>query len=275
MSVVCKICPRHCTLKEGQVGFCKARMAKGSEVISLNYGQVVSLGLDPIEKKPLYHFMPGSKILSVGSFGCNFRCDFCQNYQISMSDGSDLVKKYMSPRELVDLAEDLKNRGNIGIAYTYNEPLIGYEYVLDTSKEAHSRGLKNVLVTNGYIEKEPFLELLPYIDAVNIDLKSFNEEFYKSVGGDLKVVMESIKLAAGYAHVEVTTLIIEGINDDEGEMDSLARWLCTINPSIPLHISRFFPAYKMMDRSPTSVSTVYNLIDVAKTHLNYVYPGNC
>ncbi|HPJ77001.1 MAG TPA: radical SAM protein, partial [Clostridia bacterium] len=192
MKVKCRICPHGCILDEGQIGFCKARMNVNGEIICKNYAKLTSIALDPIEKKPLYRFMPNKMILSVGSYGCNLRCPFCQNYEISMAD-DNLVKTYDTPPDyLVNVALSLKSKGNIGIAYTYNEPFISFEYVMDSSKLAHEKGLVNVLVTNGYVCEEPLLEILPHIDAMNIDLKAFNEEFYKKIGGDLNTVLNTI-----------------------------------------------------------------------------------
>ncbi len=275
MKATCMICPRHCALEEGQTGFCRARGNRDGEIVCLNYGKLTSLALDPIEKKPLRRFFPGSMILSVGSFGCNLRCPFCQNSEISMAGESDVSAVFMSPEMLVRKALDLVPSGNIGLAYTYNEPLVGYEYVRDCAELAHGRGLKNVVVSNGTICEEPLLALLPLIDAMNIDLKGFTQEFYDKLSGNLETVKRTISLSAKQAHVEVTTLVITGENDSEAEMDALSAWLAGVDPEIPLHISRFFPCYKMLDRPPTPVETVYRLVETAKKHLRFVYSGNC
>ncbi|QQK08875.1 AmmeMemoRadiSam system radical SAM enzyme [Miniphocaeibacter halophilus] len=275
MKIRCDVCTRRCNLSEGQLGFCHARQAKDGKIISTNYGQVTSISLDSIEKKPLNNYMPGSKVLSVGSFGCNFTCEFCQNYIIATSDGSNINKRYISPKELVKMAEELVAEGNIGVAYTYNEPLIGYEYVLDCSKLIHKHSLKNILVTNGSINNEIFKEVIGHIDAVNIDLKAFSEDFYKRVGGDLQTTLENIKIAAKTTHIELTNLVIPGLNDNEEEMRKMVKWIADINPEIPLHISRFFPAYKMWDSSPTPLETIYKFVGIAKEYLKNVYPGNC
>lgn len=274
MKVICELCPHHCALEEGKTGLCRARKNVQGTIISESYGKVTSLALDPIEKKPLSRFCSGSMILSVGSFGCNLRCSFCQNSDIATADSS-IQTQYIAPQTLVDKALELVPRGNIGIAYTYNEPLVGYEYVLDCAKLARENDLKNVVVTNGMICEDPLLELLPYIDAMNIDLKAFTENFYKTVGGDLETVKNTIRLAAKVCHVEVTTLVIPGENDTVEEMDALSSWLASIDPSIALHISRFFPHWKMNDRGATPVKTVYTLAGVARKHLQYVYEGNC
>lgn len=275
MRVECQICPHHCKIKEGHLGLCKGRKNKDGEIISENYGRLTGSALDPIEKKPLYHFYPGSRILSVGSYGCNLNCPFCQNCDISMVGGGEIETVEITCEELVDKALELKNRGNIGIAYTYNEPLIGYEFVRDCATLAKEKGLKNVIVSNGYICEEPLKELLPVIDAFNIDLKGFTEEFYHKLWGDLATVKRSIELAAKKCHVEVTTLIIPGENDSEEEMEALSSWLASINSDIPLHISRFFPRWRMQDREATPVKQVYRLAEVARRNLSNVHEGNC
>ena len=275
MKVKCRICPHGCILDEGQIGFCKARMNVNGEIICKNYAKLTSIALDPIEKKPLYRFMPNKMILSVGSYGCNLRCPFCQNYEISMAD-DNLVKTYDTPPDyLVNVALSLKSKGNIGIAYTYNEPFISFEYVMDSSKLAHEKGLVNVLVTNGYVCEEPLLEILPHIDAMNIDLKAFNEEFYKKIGGDLNTVLNTISIASQKCHVEVTTLIIPKENDSEEQIFRASKWLSEINEYIPYHISAFYPRYKYIDKEPTSFDLVYRLVKVAQKNLKFVYAGNC
>lgn len=275
MIAECKVCPHGCRLKEGQPGFCGGRICREGKVVCENYGRITSVALDPIEKKPLYHYYPGSKILSVGSYGCNLRCPFCQNCEISMAKGKDIDYVEISCGELVEKACELKVRGNIGIAYTYNEPLIGYEFVKDCAGLAKKRGLKNVVVTNGYICEDTLRELLEVVDAFNIDLKGFTADFYKKLRGDLETVKNTIKIASGYCHVEVTTLIVPGENDGEDEIMALSEWLSSIRPDIPLHITRFFPRWKMTDREPTPVKTVYRLADIARRNLKYVYEGNC
>jgi pyruvate formate lyase activating enzyme len=274
MKVVCAICPHACSLEENQTGLCRARKNQNGKVISINYGKITSIGLDPIEKKPLARFMPGSKILSVGSFGCNLSCPFCQNYTIACGDEGSSVR-IIPPEELVDMAVRMMIEGNIGVAYTYNEPLVGYEYVMDCARMTHKRNLKNVVVTNGYINPQPLTELLPYIDAMNIDLKGFTSEFYKKLGGHLEPVKKTIELASKACHVEITTLIIPGDNDGEEEMRELSSFLAGLSPDIPLHISRFFPRHLYADKDPTPLETVFRLVDIARENLNYVYTGNC
>ena len=283
----CEVCFRHCEIKEGESGFCGARIIKEGKVVAENYGKITGISLDPIEKKPLKRFHPGKNILSVGSYGCNLRCPFCQNSDISW--GSEVSEwkygaKVISPQELVDLAHSMKNRDNIGIAFTYNEPLIGYEFVRDTAKLSHEAGLLNVLVTNGTAEISVLRELEPYIDAMNIDLKGFTENYYKKIlGGDLEMTKRFIEEAVKFCHIELTTLIVPGENDTEEEMREISSWIRSlkdsdgkeIGKSIPLHISRFFPRFHMRDKSPTDVSLVYHLADVARENLDYVYTGNC
>ena len=274
MSQTCTLCFHDCQLDEGQTGFCRARAGRGDKIVPLNYGRLTSLALDPIEKKPLRRFHPGSQILSVGSFGCNLRCPFCQNASIAQV-GSEAPTHNVTPEELASLARELVPRGNIGVAYTYNEPLVGYEYVRDCAERIRQAGLLNVLVSNGTIEEKPWRELLPLIDAANIDLKGFNDSWYRSLSGDLATVKRNIAIAAEHCHVEVTTLIIPGSNDSPEEMQAEAQWLAAINPDIPLHISRFFPRHHMTNHSPTPVDTIYHLADIAREHLQYVYTGNC
>lgn len=274
MKKVCTVCPHACALKEGEVGLCGARKNIDNRIIDDNYGQLTAIALDPIEKKPLVRFFPGSRILSVGSFGCNLHCPFCQNSSISMY-GNEMTKQSMQPNELACMAEALREQGNIGIAYTYNEPVIGYEFVRDCAYAAHEKNLKNVLVTNGFCNEEIWRALLPVIDAVNIDLKAFSQRFYRAIGGDLETVKRSIELAAQNCHIEVTTLIIPNENDSNTEMEHLSIWLASISREIPLHVTRFFPRYKMQDAQATPVRKVLQLAEVARKHLKYVYEGNC
>ena len=276
MRVTCHICPHHCSLAPGQVGLCRARINRGGSIESISYGRITSIALDPIEKKPLARFHPGSFILSVGTFGCNLRCPFCQNHEISMADAS-IPTRELAPDQLVILAQELANepRGNLGVAFTYNEPFIGWEYLMDSARLLKERGLLAVLVTNGMVTRDSLTELLPYIDAMNIDLKGFRQEFYDWVGGDLDTVKATIEIAAASCHVEVTTLVIPGRNDSGEDMEQEAAWLASVSEDIPLHISRFFPRYHVQDAPPTDPETIYELSSVARRHLRYVYPGNC
>ena len=274
MKAQCTLCPHRCSIEEGQTGLCRARKNEGGAIVCENYGKLTSLALDPIEKKPLRRFYPGSFILSAGSYGCNLRCPFCQNSEISMADAS-FPTQSAAPEELVKSALSLRSRGNIGLAFTYNEPLIGYEFVRDCARLARSEELKTVLVTNGCFLREPLEALLPDIDAMNIDLKGFTPEYYRWLGGDLDTVKAAIELCASRCHVEVTTLVVPGRNDSEADMDAEAAWLSSLGGDIPLHISRFFPRYRLADAAPTPVDTVYRLRDIAAAHLKYVYTGNC
>lgn len=283
----CEVCFRHCEIPEGGLGFCGARTCRDGLVTAANYGIVTSLALDPIEKKPLARFHPSSMILSAGSYGCNLRCPFCQNYQISWSDEAfEFARRgeTITPEELASLAGSLKERGNIGVAFTYNEPLIGYEFVRDTAKLVHERGMLNVMVTNGTADLSVLRELAPYIDAMNIDLKGFTDRYYgKVLGGDLDMVKAFIEEAVRNCHVELTTLIVPGENDTEEEMREMTEWIAGLTGQegrpagreIPLHISRFFPRFHMNDRSATSVRHIYRLAEVAREQLKYVYTGNC
>ena len=273
-TLTCEICPRHCRLATGEVGYCRARINDGTKITALNYGAVTSIALDPIEKKPLYKFFPGSRILSVGSYGCNLNCPFCQNHEISMADSTFPTRK-ISPEQLTALAAELVPQKNIGVAFTYNEPFISYEFVRDTAQLLKSNGLKVVLVTNGTVAPAALKKILPLIDAMNIDLKGFSQEIYSLLGGDFETVRRTIEVAAQVCHVEVTSLIVPTMNDSPADMDSEAAWLASLSKDIPLHISRFFPRYKVTSLPPTPVQTIYELVDVAKHHLNFVYAGNC
>lgn len=275
-SVQCFLCPHNCVIKQDGAGICRVRKNIGGELYSLNYGKVTSIALDPVEKKPLYRFHPGKYILSAGTFGCNLKCSFCQNWTISQGMSPDDERAVdITPGQLVKEALKHVRHGNIGIAYTYNEPSIWYEFVYETSMLAKKEGLANVLVTNGFISRKPLEELLPFVDAMNIDVKSFNPSFYKEIcKGSLENVKETVEMAAAKCHVEVTTLVIPGFNDSVEEMDEIARWLASVSPEIVLHLSRYFPRYKMNDRSPTPVRTLENLRDEALKYLRHVYLGN-
>ena len=283
----CTVCFRHCKIDEGRLGFCGARTCMSGEIKAANYGRVTSLALDPIEKKPLNRFYPGSLILSAGSYGCNLRCPFCQNSEISWSERAMRFAEeadFISPEELADTAAYYRNRGNIGVAFTYNEPLIGYEYVLDTARLVKKKGMKTVLVTNGTASLSVLEKLAPYVDAMNIDLKGFSDRYYQEVlKGSRKMVLDFIARAVQVCHVELTTLIVPGENDSDEEMKELSRWIAgltdaegrQIGQEVPLHISRFFPRFHMQDRKATDIAKVYHLADVARKTLHYVYTGNC
>ena len=277
MKTICQVCMHHCALEPGQTGLCRARKNEGGEILCENYGQITSLALDPIEKKPLHDFHPGSMVLSVGSFGCNLRCPFCQNHEISMADNRSLNAEHVSPEQLADLAlmwKERKEAGNIGVAYTYNEPLVGWEFVRDTARLVREYGMVNVLVTNGTASQEVLEELLPWIDAMNIDLKGFREDYYRKLGGNLETVKAFIARAQESCHVELTTLIVPDENDSPEDMEAQAEWIADLRPSIPLHITRFFPRYHMMDREATDVEQLYRLAGIAGKYLEKVYVGN-
>ena len=279
---ICNVCFRHCKIEENSTGFCGARTCRDGQIVAANYGKITSIALDPIEKKPLKMFHPGSKVLSIGSYGCNLRCPFCQNSSISWSQKAFEYKDkadYYSPEEIVKAALDFRPHGNIGIAFTYNEPLIGYEFIRDTAKLSKEAGMQNVLVTNGTATLDVFNQISPYIDAMNIDLKAFSQGFYKNLlDGDFQMVKDFITAAVQTCHVELTTLIIPGENDSEQEMRELSAWVAGLekqyNKKIPLHITRFFPAFKLTDHDPTPVSTIMNLVKIAKENLEFVFPGN-
>lgn len=270
--VKCFLCPHNCVIDPGKYGVCRARKNIDGELYSLNYGKVTSIALDPIEKKPLYHFKPGSKIMSVGTFGCNLKCSFCQNWTIAHQEADTYD---VTPELLVSKAMELKSDGNIGIAYTYNEPSIWYEFVLETSKLAKEAGLSNVLVTNGFIGKEAMTELLPYIDAMNIDVKAYTEGFYKEIcKGRLDSVKETIELVQGHCHLEITTLVIPTLNDALAEISEMCKWISSLSPKIPLHLSRYFPNYKLQHIPPTPKETLVKCRDGALKYLEKVYLGN-
>ncbi|MGI6747608.1 MAG: AmmeMemoRadiSam system radical SAM enzyme [Anaerovoracaceae bacterium] len=273
--VLCFLCPHNCNIPDGGHGICGVRQNFEGILYSLNFGEIASIALDPIEKKPLYRFYSGSYILSIGSVGCNFKCPFCQNHRIARVKPHEVITSHANSDEIVEKAVALKKRGNIGIAYTYNEPTIWYEFVYETAKLAKEKNLKNVLVTNGYICKEPLDRLLPYIDAMNIDLKAYNNKFYKElVKGGLEEVKSTISESVKHCHVEITTLIIPGCNDSIEEMEDMAKWISSMSRDIPLHLSRYFPNYEMADRPPTPRDTLAILKQAAERHLKYVYLGN-
>ncbi len=271
---VCPVCPHHCKIGEGKTGRCRARKNEGGKIVCASYGKLTSMALDPIEKKPLAYFYPGSRILSVGSYGCTMSCPFCQNYEIAAAREEDFDRLYqVTPEELTGMAQREKPRGNIGVAFTYNEPLAGYEYVRDTARLVHDAGMKAVLVTNGMAAIPVLEEILPYVDAMNIDLKGFRPEIYSRLGGDLETVKAFIARAAEGCHVELTSLIVPGLNDDPEDMREEAEWISTISPEIPLHITRYFPRYKM--KSPaTEITLLKKLAGVALGSLSRVMLGN-
>lgn len=270
-TIRCRLCPHNCVIKEGNTGSCKVREVRDGVLYVNNYGEISALAMDEIEKKPIFHYKPGGNILSLGSYGCNFTCGFCQNYNIAQFKPQT---EYISVVDMIKKAVDYKKEGNIGLAFTYNEPLMFYEYVLDVAKRCKEEDLDVVVVTNGFINNEPLKELLLYVDAMNIDLKSFSDEFYKSeCSGRLEDVLTTIEIANEHCHVEVTTLLINGHNDTEEEVRNIAEFIAKTNKNIPLHLSRYYPNYKFKDE-PTDIEKMKHLRDVAKEYLNYVYIGN-
>lgn len=270
LKVHCYLCPHNCVINNGKVGACRVRRNNEGDLYSLNYGKMTALALDPIEKKPLYNFRPGENILSVGTFGCNLKCSFCQNWSIAheQPEAQDIT-----PEGLVLKAKELES--NIGIAYTYNEPSIWYEFVYETAKLAKREGLSNVLVTNGFIGKEAMNDLLPYIDAMNIDVKAFTSAFYYDIcKGTLDDVKATVELVYNHCHVELTTLVIPTLNDALREISDMSKWISSLSPKIPLHLSRYFPNYKMMHIPPTPRETLIRCREEARRHLEYVYLGN-
>ncbi len=269
--VVCSLCPQQCRLQEGKTGLCRVRTNRSGRLRTLNYGEISSLALDPVEKKPLYHFYPGAFILSAGSYGCNLACSFCQNYAIAQHTPPT---RYVPPRTMAELALQYRNEDNIGVAFTYNEPSVWYEYIMAAAPLIKQAGLKTVLVSNGYLAGEPLRQLLPYIDALNIDVKAFNEEFYRKMcHGRLQPVKETVESLIGKTHVEITTLIIPGLNDNPDEIEELSRWLASLDPRTVLHLSRYHPAYRL-DLPPTPIDTIKKAQQIARQHLHFVFSGN-
>ncbi len=267
--IKCLLCPVGCVIAEGKIGVCMGKENKDGVLYAINYGNVVSIAIDPIEKKPLYHFYPGTQILSTGPNGCNLKCDHCQNWSISQEKS---YTEYVSPEKLVELAEKYNS---VGIAYTYTEPLIWYEYIMDTAKIARKKNLKNVLVTNGYINEGPLAELLPLIDAMNVDVKSMEDDFYRKVcKGKVEPVLKTVELSVkNDVWVEITNLIIPTLNDKDEKIKKFVDWVAGLNDLIPVHFSRYFPYYKS-NLPPTPISTLKRAFDIAKEKLRYVYVGN-
>jgi pyruvate formate lyase activating enzyme len=269
----CLLCPHNCKLSTGQTGICGARKNNGKVIELLTYGVISGFASDPIEKKPLYHFFPGKNILSVGSYGCNMRCDFCQNYNISQAVPHTFKQKF-SPGQLVN--EALETADNIGLAFTYNEPVIWFEFVRDVSLPAKKAGLHTAVVSNGYVNSGPLSEIIEFTDAFNIDLKAFNTDFYKKLtGSGLEPVKKALKqISDSGKHLEITTLIIPGMNDSETEMALQAEWIADeLGKDVPLHLSRYFPMYKR-ENPTTTEETLLRLYETASERLDFVYMGN-
>ena len=268
--VRCILCPHHCILSEGQTGICGVRINTDGVLQTKIYGAVSAIAMDPIEKKPLFHFHPGSKILSIGTIGCNLKCPYCQNHHISQNPNAKT--KYYSPEDIVSNAIEF---GSVGIAFTYTEPLIWAEYVIDTEKAVRAKGLKNVLVTNGFIDKSALIDILSTTDAMNIDLKCFSDETFSKVHkGKLADVLNTIETAKSFGcHVELTTLIVSGINDSLSEMKQIISYIKSIDRSIPWHVSRYYPAWKY-NAKPTETSLIKQILEETASQLDHVYCGN-
>ncbi|MBN2807806.1 MAG: AmmeMemoRadiSam system radical SAM enzyme [Prolixibacteraceae bacterium] len=273
--VLCKLCPHYCKIEEGRFGNCHARRNRNGILSTEVYGRIAAFELDPVEKKPLYHFYPGKEILSVGTTGCNLHCLFCQNHALSQCDNrKPVLIKTLSPDDLLKAAQKAKH--NIGIAFTYNEPSVNYEYMLDVARKVKQNNLVTAMITNGYINPDPLEILLEYIDAFNIDLKGFNEKFYKKYSkATLGPVLETIKqVGKSGKHLELTNLVIPTINDDEDEFENMCQWIVNeLGENTVLHLSRYFPRYEL-NQYPTPPEILFNLYDIAKSYLNHVYLGN-
>ncbi len=268
-NIECTLCPHNCIIQPDKTGICGVRKNINGTLYAMSYGKVSAINIDPVEKKPLFHFYPGEQIVSFGTIGCNLKCPYCQNWSISQNP--DYKTETISPETAVNTAK----RNNLKlIAYTYSEPVIWYEFIYDTAELAHKNNIKNVLVTNGFINKEPLKKLIPFIDAANIDIKAFNNDFYtKLVKGRLKPVLKNIEYLADKIHIELTMLIIPGQNDNLDEVKKFTDWLYHINPDIPVHFSRYYPQYKF-NTPPTPLETLSRIYETAKEKLNFVYIGN-
>ncbi len=283
-NVRCRLCPQLCLVEPGESGNCFIRKNIDGKLYAMEYGRVSSAHLDPIEKKPLYHFHPGSTILSIGGLGCNLGCPWCQNWNIaqpkdsfpgvSVEDVIDQSTQPLPPEQVVEIAKRYIPSRNIGVAYTYNEPFTSYEYAKDTAILVKKAGMYNVMVTNGYVLEAPLRELLPYIDAMNIDIKGFSEPFYRKLGGHLRPVLKTAELAKKSCHIEITNLIIPGLNDSREDFEGLVDWVAnSLGKDTPLHFSRYFPSYRVATE-PTPVETLHLAEEIAKEKLDYVYLGN-
>ena len=266
--IECRLCPHRCNLSRGEMGKCRVRRYDYEGLVSLNYGKISVIQIDPIEKKPLNKFMSGTNTLSIGSYGCNLSCAFCQNHGIAFG----FPRTYsMSSEEIVDQAI---RSGMPSISYTYNEPIVSYEFVLDTAQMARRKGLINIMVTNGYIEREPFLQLAPFIDAMNIDLKAFSDQSYRKIcGGNLAPVLKTIELAYQFCHIEITTLLVTNMHTRE-ELMKMIDWITDLSPEIPLHLSRYFPKY-FYTQTNTPLEWIDEIYNMAANKLTNVYKGNC
>ncbi|MFA7001163.1 MAG: AmmeMemoRadiSam system radical SAM enzyme [Candidatus Omnitrophota bacterium] len=273
--VQCRLCPNRCMLAPGQFGTCKARKNIGGDLYSMVYGKIASAHVDPIEKKPFFHVLPGSKAFSIATTGCNMHCLFCQNWELSQAFPHEVPSIPMTPAQVV---EEAARSGSRSIAFTYNEPVINYEFMLETARIARSRGIKSIVISAGYINPEPLAELLRTVDAYKVDFKAFREEFYqKLTGGHLADVLETMQLIhKSGVWLEVLNLLVPGENDSEAEIRELSRWIReNLGPDVPLHFSRHFPQYKLRNLPPTPIETVLRARAIAREEgLRYVYTGN-
>lgn len=275
--VGCNLCNHRCKIHEGKRGICGVRQNTGGKLSSLVYGKIVAEHIDPIEKKPLFHFLPGSKAFSIGTVGCNFRCKFCQNFEISQyphAHQGEIVGRDRTPAQIVAAAKGARCET---LAYTYTEPTIFYEFALDTAMLARKEGIKNVFVSNGYMSPEAARHIAPYLDGINIDIKAFTNDFYKEIcGARLDPVLETIRLMKALGvWVEVTTLIIPGLNDRDEELRDIARFVKGVGPEIPWHVTQFYPFYELLDKPPTPVETLRRARGIGMEEgLRYVYEGN-
>lgn len=269
---ICRVCPRQCRILPSRKGWCRTRWNDHGLLKTLTYGLITSVALDPIEKKPLAWFHPGSRILSLGSWGCNMNCTFCQNFEISQKEAES---RKLSPEKVLRLAQSLTVEGNIGVAWTYNEPSLSLEFIRDTAPLIKKAGMVNVMVSNGFISSEALDILLPLIDAWNIDLKGWAPDFYRNIcGAARRPVLETIQHTVGKSHVELTNLVIPGKNDDPATFEEMVKWIRSLNQDIPLHITRFFPCWHLTDCPPTPLSTLVSLGQIARKYLSHVKIGN-
>lgn len=273
--LICTVCPRECHLGEGQSGFCRARKNENGRLVSLVYGRPSAVAVDPIEKKPLFHFLPGSRVFSIGTAGCNLGCQFCQNWELSRANYPEIKSINLPPEQIPGLA---RSEGAASVAFTYNDPTVFVEYATDAAIACHEQGLATVAVTAGYINSQARNDFYEHIDAVNIDLKGFNDSFYSKIcQSHLKPVLETIEWAVKHGiWVELTTLLLTGYNDSESELTAETKWIFSqLGPDVPLHLTAARPAFRMMDLVPTPISSLRRARDIALSQgLRYVYTGN-
>lgn len=277
-AATCHACPHGCVVREGSLGMCGVRGCRGGRMVDVAYGRLTSIAMDPVEKKPLARWRPGTLVLSVGGYGCNMRCAFCQNHEISQAGSDDIPWREVEPDELVAAAMAAREDDPRvqGLAFTYNEPLCGYEYVRDTAELARRHGLASVLVSNGCFSQEVVGAVAPLVDAANIDLKAFDDDAYRRLGGSLACVRDTIGALATEPglHLEVTTLVVPGISDSVEGVEEAATWLASLDPDITYHLTRFFPRWKMADARPTPISLLERMQEAASRHLPHVRLGN-